>query len=178
MLRDGLTVRPAGCQHVLGIHAEINAPNSIASTGIRATMAIDCCVRLFWQLARTDTCNTGPLPRSCGSRLTRKIQSPGTVPPVEFTERGSQRQGRHSGLFLCPYVTDSLNFRFAKTPGAVHLPSMKKLFLLLLTGMVLSSCNTTIGFGRDLRDGYHWTKGKIQESQNSGGSYDPGPPVY
>ena len=47
---------------------------------------------------------------------------------------------------------------------------------------MLSSCNTTIGIGRDIRDGYHWSKRKIEESRNSGesGGYDDsyGAPVY
>jgi predicted small secreted protein len=55
---------------------------------------------------------------------------------------------------------------------------MKKLCFLMLAGMVLSSCNTTIGVGRDIREGYQWTKGKIDESRNKSGGYDQGPPVY
>ncbi|MFU8894142.1 MAG: hypothetical protein ACNA8L_10990 [Luteolibacter sp.] len=46
---------------------------------------------------------------------------------------------------------------------------MKKLCVFMLTAIVLSSCNTTIGVGRDVREGYHWTKGKIDESRNRGG---------
>lgn len=61
----------------------------------------------------------------------------------------------------------------------MHLRSMKKLCLLCLAGFALASCNTTIGLGRDVRDGYQWTKGKVQESQNKkSGNYDQGPPVY
>ena len=50
---------------------------------------------------------------------------------------------------------------------------MKKLCLLLIAAMALMSCNTTIGVGRDIRDGFQWTKNKIQESGNqSDDSYD------
>lgn len=44
---------------------------------------------------------------------------------------------------------------------------MKKIILLLASAVCLSSCNTTIGVGRDVRDGFNWTKDKIQESRNS-----------
>lgn len=51
---------------------------------------------------------------------------------------------------------------------------------------VLSSCNTTIGVGRDIAEGFRWSNRKIQEkraaSQNQGqqGGYDDysGAPVY
>lgn len=36
------------------------------------------------------------------------------------------------------------------------------LFLALLT---LNSCNTLIGLGRDTKEGYIWTKAKIQGTQ-------------
>ena len=62
---------------------------------------------------------------------------------------------------------------------------MRRLCATLLAGIMLSSCNTTIGLGRDIRDGFHWSKRKIEESRNSGGSggsesYDDsyGAPVY
>jgi len=67
--------------------------------------------------------------------------------------------------------------RIAKRVEACSLGFMKKLCVLLLFGMALASCNTTIGVGRDVRDGYQWTKGKIQESRNNR-SYDHEPPVY
>jgi predicted small secreted protein len=66
-----------------------------------------------------------------------------------------------------------------------HLLLMRRLCATLLAGIMLSSCNTTIGLGRDIRDGFHWSKRKIEESRNSGGaensgSYDDsyGAPVY
>ncbi|MFD2256687.1 hypothetical protein ACFSSA_08365 [Luteolibacter algae] len=55
-----------------------------------------------------------------------------------------------------------------------------KLVLILITSCTLISCNTTIGLWRDTKDGYHWTKNKIQNSgSNSGGQeYEYGAPVY
>ena len=52
------------------------------------------------------------------------------------------------------------------------MTAMKKLCLLLLSGMALVSCNTTIGVGRDMRDGYQWTKEKIQQSGSGGSQQD------
>lgn len=53
----------------------------------------------------------------------------------------------------------------------------------LLIAASLSSCNTTIGFGRDVKEGYHWSKNKIQENRGQGGGSggyqdDYGAPVY
>lgn len=41
---------------------------------------------------------------------------------------------------------------------------MKRICLLLVAGIALSSCNTTIGLGRDMREGYDWTRDKFQQS--------------
>ena len=52
-----------------------------------------------------------------------------------------------------------------------------KMLAACVACLLTVSCNTTIGIGRDLKEGYHWTKGKIQNSQ--GGSQDPyGAPIY
>jgi len=55
----------------------------------------------------------------------------------------------------------------------------------LLALFPLSSCNTLIGVGRDTKEGFIWTKNKIQEKTQGGGdggsqqdSYDQGAPVY
>jgi predicted small secreted protein len=57
-----------------------------------------------------------------------------------------------------------------------------KTLVLLSVLFSLVSCNTAIGVWRDTKATYHWSKKKIQESQNnSGGSdvdYEYGAPVY
>lgn len=60
-----------------------------------------------------------------------------------------------------------------------------KLLVLCAAVLVLNSCNTAIGVGRDVKIGYDWTKGKIQgEPSGSGGEnyddqgFDYGAPVY
>lgn len=54
-----------------------------------------------------------------------------------------------------------------------------RLFLLIITALALNSCNTMIGLGRDTKQGYEWTKNKIQGSGGGGGdTYDQGAPVY
>ena len=57
-----------------------------------------------------------------------------------------------------------------------------KIACILFLALGLSSCNTTIGVGRDIKQGFVWSKNKIQEKrQNSGGggSQDEyGAPVY
>jgi predicted small secreted protein len=42
---------------------------------------------------------------------------------------------------------------------------MKYMLLLLLPIFLGTSCNTMIGLGRDTKEGYHWSKRKIQESR-------------
>ena len=51
--------------------------------------------------------------------------------------------------------------------------------------MALTSCNTMIGIGRDAKQGYLWTKEKIQNAGNkngggggSGNNSNSGAPVY
>ena len=51
----------------------------------------------------------------------------------------------------------------------------------LLLALSLGSCNTLVGIGRDTKEGYNWTKNKIQE--NRAASQQPaeeeyGAPVY
>lgn len=52
-----------------------------------------------------------------------------------------------------------------------------KTLCALIAILTLNSCNTMIGLGRDTKQGYQWTKGKIQgngqEQQD-----DYGAPVY
>lgn len=52
-----------------------------------------------------------------------------------------------------------------------------KYFILLATVVALISCNTSIGLYRDTKEGFNWTKNKIQGTGGSGG-YDDGAPVY
>jgi len=53
---------------------------------------------------------------------------------------------------------------------------MKHLIVLAVL-FVLHSCNTMIGLGRDTKQGYQWTKEKIQNSGNtSGGNPNGGNP--
>lgn len=52
-----------------------------------------------------------------------------------------------------------------------------KILIILVTAVALNSCNTCIGIGRDTKQGYEWTKAKIQGT--GGGSQDSyGAPVY
>lgn len=62
-----------------------------------------------------------------------------------------------------------------------------KLLCLLSLAVLLSSCNTMIGLGRDTKQGYQWSKKKIQERRQPAyqdpygnqGYQDPyGAPVY
>jgi len=61
---------------------------------------------------------------------------------------------------------------------------MKFLFACATLGaLTLTSCNTMIGLGRDTKQGYIWTKNKIEEkrsqSQHQDGGQDQyGAPVY
>ena len=55
---------------------------------------------------------------------------------------------------------------------------MKVLFVFV-AALTLNSCNTLIGVGRDTKQGYQWTKAKIQGSGGGGEQPDPsGAPVY
>ena len=55
-----------------------------------------------------------------------------------------------------------------------------KLLLVIVAALALNSCNTLIGLGRDTKQGYLWTKSKIQGSGGGGGSEadTSGAPVY
>lgn len=53
-----------------------------------------------------------------------------------------------------------------------------KIIITLAAAVALSSCNTLIGVGRDTKQGYQWTKEKIQGSGGSGASEEYGAPVY
>lgn len=44
-----------------------------------------------------------------------------------------------------------------------------KLLIVIVAALALNSCNTFIGIGRDTKQGYQWTKSKIQ-GQGGGGS--------
>jgi phosphoribosyl 1,2-cyclic phosphodiesterase len=66
------------------------------------------------------------------SRLFRKTENHWTTPLVEFTERGSQRQGRHSGLYF---------FQNTRSVGLYFLPDfgMHDIFLAVMRFVVLGS---------------------------------------
>lgn len=54
-----------------------------------------------------------------------------------------------------------------------------KALALIVTVLTLNSCNTLIGVGRDTKQGYQWTKSKIQGSGGGGGGGEEyGAPVY
>ncbi len=50
---------------------------------------------------------------------------------------------------------------------------MKALALLAAT-LSLASCNTMIGLGRDTKEGYQWTRQKVQESNQRGAAQTQG----
>lgn len=50
-----------------------------------------------------------------------------------------------------------------------------KLLILIVAALALNSCNTCIGIGRDTKEGYNWTKSKIQGTQSANSA---GAPVY
>ena len=57
---------------------------------------------------------------------------------------------------------------------------MKKLKKIIAASMLvgcalLSSCNTSIGLYRDAKEGYRWTKNKIEESRQSDSGYESAP---
>ncbi len=58
-----------------------------------------------------------------------------------------------------------------------------KFACILLLAAGLSACNTTIGVGRDIKEGFVWSKNKIQEKraasqQQNTYQDDSGAPVY
>ena len=60
-------------------------------------------------------------------------------------------------------------------PAAVPKPEAMKLLIVVVTALALNSCNTLIGLGRDTKEGYQWTKGKMQ---GSGEESSADAPVY
>lgn len=58
----------------------------------------------------------------------------------------------------------------------VYLREMK-FAILLIAVITLNSCNTSIGIWRDTKQGYSWTKQKIQGGGGGGGD-EYGAPVY
>lgn len=53
-----------------------------------------------------------------------------------------------------------------------------QLAALLIAVLGLSNCNTLIGAGRDIREGYNWTAEKVRGSGGGQQDYDYGAPVY
>lgn len=53
-----------------------------------------------------------------------------------------------------------------------------KLLIALVAVLALNSCNTMIGIGRDTKQGYQWTKSKIQGTGGGSGDSNYGAPVY
>jgi len=49
---------------------------------------------------------------------------------------------------------------------------------LFSLAVLLSSCNTMIGIGRDSKEGYQWSKRKIQEKRQPAYQNSYGGPVY
>jgi predicted small secreted protein len=45
------------------------------------------------------------------------------------------------------------------------MATVMKFLCPFLVLFALNSCNTAIGVGRDMREGYHWSKNKIQEKR-------------
>lgn len=74
-----------------------------------------------------------------------------------------------------------LYFSLLEIGSNPYAPGMRFL-IVILAALALNSCNTLIGIGRDTKQGYNWTKDKIQNSGGGGGgggqdeSY--GAPVY
>lgn len=50
-----------------------------------------------------------------------------------------------------------------------------KFLLLIIATTALTSCNTSIGLGRDIKQGFEWTKSKFQGAQQEEAA---GAPVY
>ena len=53
-----------------------------------------------------------------------------------------------------------------------------KILMILGAVLALNSCNTFIGIGRDTKQGYEWTKAKIQGTGGGGSQDSYGAPVY
>jgi predicted small secreted protein len=55
---------------------------------------------------------------------------------------------------------------------------MKYFMISAAIALLLNSCNTSIGLYRDTKQGFIWTKNKIQGASQPSGDYDQGAPVY
>lgn len=53
-----------------------------------------------------------------------------------------------------------------------------KFLLCLALLLSMNSCNTCIGFGRDIKHGFEWCQGKTQGSGSSGGGSGDLAPIY
>ena len=53
-----------------------------------------------------------------------------------------------------------------------------KILLVIATALALNSCNTSIGLWRDTKQGYQWTKAKMQGNGGDSQSDPSGAPVY
>jgi len=53
-----------------------------------------------------------------------------------------------------------------------------KIFLVVAAALSLCACNTLIGVGRDTKQGFIWTKNKIQGAGQSSSDDYSGAPVY
>ena len=53
-----------------------------------------------------------------------------------------------------------------------------KFFSILAVLVCLTSCNTLIGVGRDTKEGFIWTKNKIQGAGQQSSQDQYGAPVY
>jgi predicted small secreted protein len=71
----------------------------------------------------------------------------------------------------------SLLYWLITLPHLLSVVAMKLLFAIVAV-LALNSCNTLIGMGRDTKQGYQWTKGKIQGSGQSQHQDHYGAPVY
>jgi len=56
-----------------------------------------------------------------------------------------------------------------------------KIFIVIVSAFALNSCNTSIGIFRDTKQGFNWTRDKIQNAGGGGGGQSDdysGAPVY
>ncbi len=58
------------------------------------------------------------------------------------------------------------------------MPKGMKYLIVVAAALALNSCNTFIGLGRDTKEGYIWTKNKIQGTGDGGSQDTGGAPVY
>jgi predicted small secreted protein len=64
--------------------------------------------------------------------------------------------------------------------GAVpRMNTPMKIIIFCIASLSLVSCNTSIGVYRDMKQGFIWTKNKIQGDASGGNTADPyGAPTY